>query len=117
MSETAAVPETVREPRNALGLTALILGLVGLLFGLIPLVGFIAVILGIIGVALGLAGLGRVKRKRATNLKTTWAGVIASVASLVLGIWGMTIVFGAVEQLDKDMSKLDREITRDLNKN
>lgn len=101
------------EPKNGLGLTALILGLVGLLFGTVPLTGFIAVGLGITGLALGLAGLGRIRHRRATNKKTTITGVIASAAAVAVGIWGITIVFGAFDQLDKDLSSLGTSDTSD----
>lgn len=92
--------------RNGLGLAAIILGLVGLLFGLVPLTGFIAVILGIVGLSLGIAGIGRVRRRQATNRWTTRLGVVASLAAIALGVWGMTIFFGAVDQLDRDLQEI-----------
>lgn len=99
------------EPKNGLGLTALILGLIGLLFSLVPLTGFIAVGLGITGLALGLAGYGRIRHDRATNKKTTIVGLIASTVAVAVGIWGITIVFGVVDQLDKDLSSIDTSDT------
>lgn len=96
-----------REPRNALGLTALILALVGLVFVLVPLTGFIALILGIVALILAIAGLARVRRQRATNVKTTMAGLVLSVLAVAGGIWGITIVFGAFNDLDNALTGLD----------
>lgn len=90
-------------PRNGLGLAAIIVGMAGLVFGLVPLTGFIAVILGLTGLALGLAALGRVRRRQATNKWTTRIAVLVSAGAMALGIWGMTMVFGAVEDLDEGL--------------
>lgn len=98
-------------PKNGFGVVALILGLVGLLFSLMPITGFVAVILGITGLILGLVGVGRIRSRRATNVKTTIVGVTASVAALAVGIWGITVFFGAVDQLGKDLSSLDTPTT------
>lgn len=98
-------------PKNGFGVVALILGLIGLLFSIMPITGFVAVILGITGLILGLVGVGRIRSRRATNLKTTIVGVTASVAAVAVGIWGVTIFFGAVDQLGKDLSSLDQPST------
>lgn len=98
------------EPRNALGITALALGLVGVLFGLVPFTGFIAVALGLVGVILALSNRGRLRRGTATNRKTTWTGLIASLVAIAIGIWGMTIVFGAVDELDQDLEELEQDL-------
>ncbi|MBB5790742.1 DUF4190 domain-containing protein [Jiangella mangrovi] len=90
-------------PRNGIGLAAIIVGMAGLVFGLVPLTGFIAIILGLTGLALGLAALGRVRRRQATNKWTTRIAVLVSAGAMALGIWGMTIVFGAVEDLDEGL--------------
>lgn len=89
----AAAPQ----PRNGLGIAALVLGLVGLLFGLIPLTGFVAIVLGVIGLVLGLAGLGRVRKHIATNRVLTWFGVATSLGAIVLGIIGLVILGNAVD--------------------
>lgn len=100
-------PPTEPVARNGFGLAALILGLVGLLFGLVPLTGFMAVILGITGIALGLTGWARVRRGQATNRWATRIGVAASGLAIGIGVWGISIVFGAVDQLDRDIQEID----------
>lgn len=81
----------------------MILAVVGLVFGIIPFTGFICLILGIVGLILGLAGMSRVRKNKATNKKTAISGVVVSVLAIALGIWGITIVFGAVDDLDTGM--------------
>ena|GEM_PF-3572561 len=90
-------PVPVPQPRNGLGIAALVLGLVGLLFGLIPLTGFVAIVLGVIGLVLGLVGLGRVRKHIATNRVLSWFGVGTSLAAVVLGIVGLVILSNAVD--------------------
>jgi hypothetical protein len=86
-------------PRNGFGITALCLALVGLVFGLIPFTGIVAIILGLLATVFGLVGVGRVRRGLATNKKMTIFGTVLGLGALVLGIWGMTIVFRAVDDL------------------
>ncbi|NIL74918.1 DUF4190 domain-containing protein [Rhodococcus sp. B10] len=95
--------QPVNPEKNGFGLASLILAIVGLVFGIIPLTGFICLILGIIGLALGFAGLSRVRKNRATNKKTAISGIVVSVLAIALGIWGITIVFGAVDDLDSGL--------------
>lgn len=103
------------EPRNGLGLAAIILGVMGLLFGLVPLVGgFFAIGLGLTGMILGFAGRGRVKRGTATNRKTTWAGIVTSLLAVALGIFATVQVFSAVEEFGEDMEEIEQEFEQDL---
>ncbi|MDQ3761481.1 MAG: hypothetical protein M3460_07205 [Actinomycetota bacterium] len=92
-------------PCNGFGITALALALVGLVFGLVPFTGFIALILGMLAVLFGLLGWARTHKGIATNRKMTVIGAALGVGAAALGIWGMTIVFGAVDQLGKDLDK------------
>ncbi|MGA9873338.1 MAG: DUF4190 domain-containing protein [Rhodococcus sp. (in: high G+C Gram-positive bacteria)] len=101
-----APQQPVNPEKNGFGLASLILAIVGLVFGIIPLTGFICLILGIIGLALGFAGLSRVRKNKATNKKTAIAGIGASVLAIALGIWGITIVFSAVDDLDQSFDCL-----------
>lgn len=105
----------ITEPRNGLGIAAISVALVGVLFGIVPLTGFIAVGAGMVAAILALAALGRVRRGRATNKKTAIAALVASLGSIALGVWGITITFGAVEQFDKDMRQLDKQFQSDMN--
>jgi hypothetical protein len=90
--------------RNGLGLAAAIIAPIGILFGLVPLTGFIAVICALVAIPLALVGRSRVRRGRATNGKTAMTGLVLGAGALALGVWGITIVFGAVDQLAEDLS-------------
>lgn len=96
-------PPVAPAPRNGFGITALVLAIIGVLFGLIPLTGFLALILGLLAVLFGLLGLGRVRRREANNRGLTIAGTVLGVIAVALGIFGMITVFGAVEQLGRDL--------------
>lgn len=97
-------PPAPAAPRNGFGITALVLALVGLVFGLVPFTGFLALILGMLAVLFGLLGWSRARKGIATNSGMAGTGTFLGVAAAVLGIWGMTILFGAVDKLGKDLS-------------
>ncbi|MCA1677144.1 MAG: hypothetical protein LC799_34850, partial [Actinobacteria bacterium] len=65
--------------------------------------GFLALILGMLAVLFGLLGWARARKGIATNPKMAGTGTVLGVAAAALGIWGMTIVFGAVDQLGRDL--------------
>lgn len=102
------------EPKNGFGIAALCLAIPGLIFGLIPLTGFIALICGVLAVIFGLLGRGRAKRKVATNKKMAITSTILGVGAIGLGILGMSIVFNAVDELDKELKKTSEEISSQL---
>lgn len=91
-------------PRNGPGLAAAIIAPIGILFGLIPLTGFIAVICGLVAVPLALVGWSRYRYRRASNGRTAVFGLIVGSGALALGIWGITIMFGATGRLFDDLS-------------
>lgn len=99
-------PPPAPAPRNGLGIAALCLGVVGILFGLVPFTGFIAFGLGAIGLILGLVGLGRARKRVATNLKTAISGTVLSALAVALGIWGMVILFTGLNQLAEDLNAI-----------
>lgn len=107
MTEPQPAPVRVQEPRNGFGITALVLALVGFVFGMIPFTGFIALILGAIAVLFGFIGWGRARRGTATNKKMSAIGAFLGVGVVALGVWGLTVVFGAFEELDEELSNAD----------
>lgn len=105
-------PQYAPQPRNGFGITALVLALIGAVFALIPFTGFIALILGALAILFGLMGYFRARKGIATNkimsAISTGLGVLVAAA----GIWGITIVFGAVDQLDKDLQQIGGDYER-----
>lgn len=99
-------PDPAGPPRNGFGITALVLAIIGLVFGLVPFTGFVALILGVLAVLFGLLGLGRVRNGLATNKVMALAGTVLGVVAAALGVWGMIIFFGAVEELGQDLEDL-----------
>lgn len=87
------VPPT---PRNGLGIAALVLGLVAVPFLISGLTAPISIVLGLIAVPLALVGLGRVRRREATNRGVTIAGVVLGLAAVVLGITAIVVTIQAV---------------------
>lgn len=73
-------------PQNGAGTTALVLGIVGAALSLIPLVGVIAWPVVIVGAVFGVVGLVRVRRGTATNRGAALAGLLCSIAGLVVCI-------------------------------
>jgi hypothetical protein len=73
-------------PKNGMGTAALVLGILAVVLAFVPILGFVSYPLAIIGIVLGLVGLGRVRKRVATNRGVTLAGMIASVLGLVLVI-------------------------------
>jgi hypothetical protein len=90
-------------PRNGFGITALCLALAGLVLGLVPFTGFLAVILGALALLFGLLGLERVRKGAATSKKMSITGAVLGAGALALGIWGMTIVFNAFDDLSNSL--------------
>jgi hypothetical protein len=86
-------------PRNGLGTAALILGLVGLPFFLTGLTAPIAIILGLIAVPLAMAGLGRARRREATNRGAAVTGLVLGLLAIMLGIWSIVVTVQAVGEV------------------
>jgi hypothetical protein len=84
------------EPKNGLGLAALIMAIVGVVSCVIPLLGpFVGGPLSIVSFILGLVGWSRARKGTATNKKTAiWATFLA-VACFVFAIADVAILVNA----------------------
>ncbi|MBP1160242.1 DUF4190 domain-containing protein [Rhodococcus sp. PvR099] len=92
--------------KNGFGITAIITAIIGLLFCLMPITGFIGFILGVIALIFGLAGWGRVRKNKATNVKTAITGAVLGGLAIAGGIAGIVMFFTAVEDFGNDMDKI-----------
>ncbi|WP_298992671.1 DUF4190 domain-containing protein [uncultured Pseudokineococcus sp.] len=86
--------EPHHEPRNGLGVAALVVGIVALLSVCVGifLAGIPAVIIGVVGIVLGVGARRRVKRGEATNGGVATTGLVLSIVSLVLGVISVILV-------------------------
>lgn len=105
-------PQYQPQPRNGFGITALVLALIGAVFALIPLTGFVALILGGLALLFGIMGFVRARKGVATNKVMSAISAVLGALVAIAGIWGMTIVVGAVNQFDKDMERISDDLER-----
>jgi Domain of unknown function (DUF4190) len=70
------------QPRNGLGITALVLAVIALVT---VWSGFGGIVLGIVAVVIGFAGRGRVKRGEANNGGVAIAGIVLGALAVVVG--------------------------------
>jgi hypothetical protein len=70
------------QPRNGLGIAALILGILGLLSSIVV----IGALPGLIAVVLGFVGMGKAKRGEATNRGVALAGVITGALAVLVAV-------------------------------
>ncbi|UNX54252.1 DUF4190 domain-containing protein [Georgenia sp. TF02-10] len=73
-------------PRNGLGTAALVVAIISLLLAWIPFIGLVGAVGGIVAIILGALGLGRVKRREATNRGVSIAGIVIGALALILAI-------------------------------
>jgi hypothetical protein len=97
--------------RNGFGVTALVLGIVGAGLGLIPLLGLVAIILGVLALVFGLISYSRTRRHTADNPVMSLIGAVLGAGSIALGIWGMTIVYRAADDLNQKIGNLNRDLS------
>ena len=108
-----------QQPRNGLGVTALVLGIIALLFCWTVIAG----VLGLVGLVLGIIGMGRAKRGQATNRGVALAGTILSalalVAAIAFGILYATLGIGLYQDNQEcfDPSLSQAEAEQCLNEN
>lgn len=101
-------PQFAPQPKNGLGIAALILGIAGIVLGFIPFVGFgLAALLGVIGLVLGIFGILRVKKNVANNKVLSIIGTILSAIAIIVSIIGLITLIaflGSVNQAIQDSS-------------
>ena len=95
-------------PRHGLHVAAIVLGIFGAVFGLIPLLGIVAFPAGVSALVLGFMAW---RAGRAVGVKQGRAGMILGVIAIVMGIIGVAIVGNAVDDLDENLTCLDRADT------
>jgi hypothetical protein len=88
--------EPATQPRNGIGITALVLGILAFILAFIPLIHFFGMLLGIVAIILGIVGLGRVRRGIASNRAMPIIGMVLGFLSLLIGaFWTYFVIVGA----------------------
>lgn len=109
MTYAAPPPAAAPQPpamRNGFGITALCLAIPSVVFGFVPLTGFVAFILGALALIFGLLGVARVRKQLADNKVMSWIASGLGAVGLALGIWGMTIFFSSLAELERDLNQI-----------
>ncbi len=83
---------TPQQPKNGMGVTALVLGVLGLLLSWIPLIGFVGFVLGVLAIVFGGIAVYRSHKRIATNPVVSYFGLGLGALAFVVS----TVVFGAL---------------------
>lgn len=107
MTQYAPTPPQVpaTKPSNGLGTAGFIVGLIGLLFSFIPLIGVVAWPLVILGIIFSAIGISKAAKGRATNKGMAIAGLVVSIAGLVVCILWVAVWNKAVDDINEEANR------------
>jgi len=114
MTEPLKVATAEAEPRNGRGLASLIVGVVGTGCGLLPILFWIAGPAGLVAIMLAFANRGRLKRRTATNRKSTIAGGVFGLLALVLAIVGIVIIVRGLNDIGRQLDQIPSDFPSDF---
>lgn len=97
------VPAT--KPSNGLGTAGFVVGLIGLLFSFIPLIGVVAWPLVILGIIFSAVGISKATKGRATNKGLAIAGLVVSIAGLVVCVLWVAVWNKAVDDINEEANR------------
>ncbi|MEU6930082.1 DUF4190 domain-containing protein [Streptomyces sp. NPDC046385] len=93
------------QPRNGLGVTALVLGIVGLLFAIIPFLFWLGGILGLLALIFGIIGASRAGKGLATNKGSAVTGLVLGALSILVSIVWTVVIATAVKDVADEIEK------------
>ncbi|WP_406210201.1 DUF4190 domain-containing protein [Kitasatospora sp. NBC_01560] len=99
------------QPRNGLGIAAMVLGIVGTVFGLTVILFWLSWLPALLALVLGLVALRQVRKGVAANRGVALAGVILGVAGLLVSVGGGVFVVSRV-QAAHDKQRADENAAR-----
>lgn len=104
-------PHTIpAEPRgNSFAIAALVLGIVGAVFGFVPILYVIAFPCGALALIFGILAWRAARRPGVGRKGMAIAGTILGCVALALGVIGAVIVDDAVNDLERDLDRIERE--------
>ncbi|MEU2432683.1 DUF4190 domain-containing protein [Streptomyces sp. NPDC007861] len=95
-------PMPAPQPRNGMGVTALVLGIVGVVLGLVVVLFWMSWLPALLAVVFGLVGLSHARKGLATNKAMALAGVILGVTGLLFAVGGGVFTVLTVKQVTED---------------
>lgn len=107
MTQYAPTPPQMpaTKPSNGLGTAGFVVGLIGLLFSFIPLIGVVAWPLVILGIIFSAIGISKATKGRATNKGLAIAGLVVSIAGLVVCILWVAVWNKAVDDINEEANR------------
>ncbi|WP_037647883.1 DUF4190 domain-containing protein [Streptomyces flavidovirens] len=83
-----APPPPPAQPRNGMGVTALVLGISGVVLGLMVFLFWMSWLPALLALIFGIVGLGHVRKGMATNRGMALTGMVLGVVGLLLAVGG-----------------------------
>lgn len=102
-------PIPVPQPRNGMGITALVLGIVGVILGLTVLLFWVSWLPALLAVVFGSVGLSYARRGLATNRAMALAGVILGAAGLLISAGVGVLAAVAVKEVADDRRAAEKK--------
>ena len=91
------------EPRNGMGVAALVVGVVSLVLAILVITSPFAFILGIIAIILGAVGMSRASKGVATNRGQALAGLFTGLLSILIAIVVGASLIGLFTENESDL--------------
>ncbi|WP_371498029.1 DUF4190 domain-containing protein [Kitasatospora sp. NBC_00374] len=95
-------PMPAPQPRNGLGIAAMVLGITGAVLSLVLILFWLSWLPSLLAVIFGAIGLGLVRKGQATNRAMALAGVILGVAGLLVSVGTGVVVVAHVRAVNEE---------------
>ncbi|MFE2110000.1 DUF4190 domain-containing protein [Kitasatospora sp. NPDC059463] len=105
----APYPVPAPQPRNGLGIAAMVLGIVGTVLGLAVILFWLSWLPALLAVILGAVALTQVRKGVATNRGTALAGVILGVVGLLVSTGAGVFVVTEIRAVNEERAAKERE--------
>ncbi|MEU9126656.1 DUF4190 domain-containing protein [Kitasatospora sp. NPDC048540] len=96
-------PMPAAEPRNGLGVAAMVLGITGTVLSLLLVVFWLSWLPALLAVVFGAIGLGLVRKGRATNRGMALAGVVLGAAGLLISVGTGVFIAARVHSVNEEL--------------
>ncbi|MFF2078414.1 DUF4190 domain-containing protein [Kitasatospora sp. NPDC058162] len=95
-------PVSAPQPRNGLGVAAMVLGIVGTVLSLAIILFWLSWLPALLALIFGIIGLGYVRKGQATNRGVALAGVILGITGLLVSVGGGVFVVMQVHSANEE---------------